>query len=152
MEDQIPNLTPTEFATPVSEKKNKVLPILLVVVVLAAGVVTGYFVSQRKTVVSSEVTPAPEDGAKIVKGSEFGVKDLSAFKDKAMGVLEKGGLDGVGTHKLLREGGPSQTVYLTSSVIDLDQFAGRKVEINGSTQKVEKAGWFMDVGRVKVLE
>jgi hypothetical protein len=152
MEDQIPNLTPNEFATPDSEKKNKVLPILLVVVVLAAGVVTGYFVSQRKTVTSGGVIPAPEGGSEIAKGSEFGVKDVSAFKDKAMGVLEKGGLDGVGTHKLLREGGPSQTVYLTSSVIDLDQFAGRKVEINGATQKVEKAGWFMDVGRVKVLE
>ena len=151
MEDQIPNLTSSEPVVSLPEKKNKIIPAILVVFVLTAGIVTGYFVSRKKTVISGGIAPVTE-GGKIAKGSEFGVKDVSVFKDKATGVLEEGGLDGVGTHKLLREGGPSQTVYLTSSVLDLDQFAGRKVEINGSTQKVEKAGWFMDVGRIKILE
>lgn len=150
MEDQIPNLAPNEFINqPV--KKSKIIPVVLMVVVLAAGVVSGYFVSRKKGASSGEVFPAPL-GGKAAKGSEFGVKDVSAFKDKAVGVLEKGGLEGIGTHKLLREGGPSQTVYLTSSILDLDQFVGMKIEINGSTQQAEKAGWFMDVGRVKVLE
>ncbi len=69
-----------------------------------------------------------------------------------MGTLEKGGIDGEGTHKLIREGGESQTAYLTSSIIDLDPLVGKKVQVWGETFKGQKAGWLMDVGRVKVLE
>jgi len=34
----------------------------------------------------------------------------------------------------------------------LDQFVGRKIQIWGETYKAQKAGWLMDVGRVKILE
>jgi len=67
-------------------------------------------------------------------------------------VIEKNGFDGEGTHKLLREGGESQTAYLTSSVLDLDLFVGHKVEIWGETFAAQKAGWLLDVGAVKVLD
>jgi len=66
--------------------------------------------------------------------------------------LEKNGLDGEGTHRLIREGGPSQTAYVTSSTLDLDQFAGRKVQVWGETFRAQKAGWLMDIGRLKILE
>lgn len=75
-----------------------------------------------------------------------------AFKDTATGVVEKGSINGEGTHILNREGGVSQRVSLTSSVVDLDLFIGRKVEIKGETNASNKTAWLLDVGSVKVLE
>lgn len=84
---------------------------------------------------------------------EFGLLDAEeTFKDNAIGVLKEGGIDGEGTHHLEREGGPSQNVYLTSSAVDLSQLIGRKVQVWGETFATQKAGWFMDVVKVKVLE
>ncbi len=53
---------------------------------------------------------------------------------------------------MVREGGEDQYVYLTSTVIDLESFAGKKVQIWGETTSAQKAGWLMDVGKVKVLD
>ena len=52
----------------------------------------------------------------------------------------------------MRPGGPSQNVYLTSSVVDLNLFVDHKVQIWGESFAAHKAGWLMDVGRVKILE
>jgi len=93
-------------------------------------------------------TTAPSDGLKV--GDVIGVNDTKTFKDEVKGVLDKGGFNGEGSHKLLRPGGASQTVYLTSSVVDLDEFVGHEVTINGQTFSGQKVGWLMDVGRVKV--
>lgn len=90
----------------------------------------------------------PQTGLK--EGDIIGVQDDKQFKDSTTGVLQKGGLDGEGSHKLLRPGGASQTVYLTSSVIDLDAFEGDQVTVWGETFKGQKVGWLMDVGRVRV--
>jgi len=117
----------------------------LLVGIIGAGVLTGFILSKR--VATSQLLNEP-----LQQGKEVGSSDTKTFKDTAIGVIEKGGLNGEGTHKLIREGGPSQTAYLTSSVIDLDQFIGKKVQVWGETFKAQKAGWFMDVGRVKVLE
>ena len=115
--------------------------------IILAGVATGFFLSQKGvTLPKGKVIKV--GGPKKVVGS----KDTSIFKDQAVGVVEKNGIDGEGTHKLIREGGPSQTVYLTSSVLDLDQFIGKKVKVWGETFAAQKAGWLMDVGRVEVLE
>lgn len=130
------------------KKKNTrqlLLPLLLVVGIIGAGVLTGFFLSKK--VASSTMAP----GA-VQEGKEVGSPDIKTFKDTATGVIEKGGFNGEGTHKLIREGGPSQTAYLTSSIIDLDQFIGKKVQVWGETFKGQKTGWFMDVGRVKILE
>ena len=61
-------------------------------------------------------------------------------------------MDGEGTHHLEREGGASQNVYLTSSVLGLQQFVDRKIQIWGETFAAQKASWFMDVGKLKVLD
>lgn len=95
----------------------------------------------------SEVT---KSGLKA--GDIIGSADEKTFRDNATGVIEAGGIDGEGSHKLLREGGPSQTAYLTSSVVDLDEFVDHKVEVWGETFAAQQAGWLMDIGRVKVLE
>jgi len=126
--------------------------IFLVLGVVVLGVFSGWLLSRSKT---SEKGPTQGAGIiepeKIKSGSEFGSQS-QAFKDTTVGTLEKGGVDSEGTHKLIREGGPSQTVYLTSSVLDLDQFVGKKVQIWGETFQAQKAGWLMDVGRLKILE
>lgn len=120
---------------------------LIVVLILGTGVLTGWALSRRSVTGPLQLAPGAEQ-----KGSEVGSSDVKTFKDTAIGVIEGGGLDGEGTHKLIREGGPSQTAYLTSSIIDLDQFAGKKVQVWGETFKGQKAAWLMDVGRVKILE
>lgn len=131
-----------------NKKLTKFLTPVLVVVIIAAGVLTGYFLSGKKGLGS---TPTSLLGGGSSQ-TEVGSDNTKIFPDTAVGVIEAGGLDGEGTHKLIREGGPSQTAYLTSSVIDLDQFVGKKVEINGKTYAGKKTSWLMDVGRVKVLE
>lgn len=53
-----------------------------------------------------------------------------------------------GTHLLERPG--AVPVALTSSVVDLSQYEGKKVKVFGETQKALKEGWLMDVGKVEV--
>jgi hypothetical protein len=140
-------------------KPNKHLAIrgLLLVLVVAAGALSGWGVhllTTRNKIVAGGSTRggvAVTEGLKV--GDIVGVDEKSGnFTDTAEGVLDKGGLNGEGSHKLLRPGGKSQTVYLTSSVIDLDQFIGHRVKIWGETFAGQKVGWLMDVGRVQVLE
>ena len=119
----------------------------VVLVIIGVGIFTGYLLSSRSAGGGVALGPGVEQ-----KGSEVGSVDVKTFKDTAEGVLEKGGIDGEGTHKLIREGGPSQTAYLTSSVINLDQFVGKKVQVWGETFAGQKAAWLMDVGRVKKLD
>lgn len=135
---------------------NKVFAILSVLV-LIGGVATGVGLSKLN---AKERSNAGESGTPlqqvptgtIAEGDVFGNPEEKDFKDSAEGYLEIGGIDGEGSHKLLRDGGPSQTVYLTSSSTDLDKFEGMKVKVWGETFKGQKAGWLMDVGRVKVME
>lgn len=135
------------FAGEVFGVKKVILGGFLLIVL--AGVGSGYLLAMSRG--EGETLRAGKE-SRIKKGMEVGLKDSETFRDKAVGVIEKGGIEGEGSHKLIREGGPSQTAYLTSSIVNLDDFVGRKVEIWGETYKGQKAGWLMDVGRVKVLE
>jgi len=151
MKEPIPSLSEASLGPKtVAKTPSKILPAAVLVLAVGLGVFTGFYLAKLKGKGSSLQGGVVPQG-KITKGSEFGSQDPK-FEDTAEGVLEVGGIDGEGTHKLLREGGPSQTVYLTSSVLDLDQFTGKKVQIWGETFKAQKAGWLMDVGRVKILE
>jgi len=136
------------------EPEKKTMPvktILIGIAIVLAGAGSGYgltyFTSGAAGLKSS--TEISKDGVKV--GDTVGSSETS-FKDSADGVLQAGGVDGEGSHHLLRAGGPDQTVYLTSSVVDLDLFVDHKIEIWGETFSAQKAGWLMDVGRVKVLE
>lgn len=127
--------------------------IAFLIVALVLGLGAGYLVKGRVSGVTRSAGSivarnVPEAGLK--EGDIIGLQDDKTFKDSVTGVLQKGGLDGEGSHKLLRPGGPSQTAYLTSSVIDLDEFVGAEVTVWGETFKGQKAGWLMDVGRVRV--
>ncbi len=126
------------------------LPLIIgAVLVVAAGVLTGWFLSGGT---KNKKQEGPKVPASVQTEKEVGIKDESAFRDSAEGVLKAGGTNGEGTHHLEREGGPSQYVYLTSSVIDLSAFEGKRVKVWGETISAAKAGWFMDVGRIKVVE
>ena len=122
-----------------------------VLLIVVAGILTGYSLFRFSSSGGISKSLSSQEGsskAKLVVGS----KDTKTFRDNAEGTLEKGGVDGEGTHKLIREGGESQTVYLTSSVLDMNEFIGKKVRVWGETFAARQAGWFMDVGRVEVLE
>lgn len=124
----------------------KSLVVLLTIVV--AGGLTGYLLSRAvsRSAMVGGLQGGSVSGGKVVVGAS----NAKNFKDSAEGTLEAGGVDGEGTHHLVRPGGPSQNVYLTSSVLDLNQFVGKKVKVWGETFAAQQAGWFMDVGKVEV--
>jgi hypothetical protein len=141
-----------------SMSKRSPLPLLVAVVAIVAGVATGWGGAQLESsaapggLTGTNGEPLQQVATGQVKdGDVFGVADEKTFKDTAEGYLQKGGVDGEGSHSLLRAGGVSQTVYLTSSVTDLDKFEGMTVKVWGETFKGQKAGWLMDVGRVQIV-
>ncbi len=141
-------------------KKSLTQVIILSVVALIVGLGGSYFYQKNK--VSDQTTAAnngsteeivatvAEDG-NIKNGDVFGSNEVDSFKDSAQGYLKIGGSDGEGSHQLLRAGGKSQTVYLMSSVTDLDKFDGMEVKVWGETQAGHNVGWLMDVGRVEII-
>ena len=142
---------PQSPVVPMEEQKPKVsAKVMLAVygVLVLLGVGTGYLLS-RSSVGNTKVG----DNAGFIKTETVaGISDEKTFKDSAEGSLEKGGIDGEGTHKLVREGGESQTAYLVSSVVNLDEYVGKKVKVWGETFAAEKASWLMDVGKIEVLQ
>ncbi|HZZ98302.1 MAG TPA: hypothetical protein VFG51_00025 [Candidatus Saccharimonadia bacterium] len=130
----------------------------MVIVAIVAGIGTGYVLSNKMTLSAMKKTDTTTGGtttdsaAQITaqEGKTYGSTDASTFKDSAEGVLVAGGVNGEGSHHIVREGGESQNVYLTSSVVDLNMFEGAKVLVRGETFQAQKAGWLMDVGQVKV--
>ena len=124
--------------------------VMAVVILVLAGTASGYGLFRLKQPASPKRLTAEE--GQVEKGTTVGVMDEETFSDTAEGELSAGGIDGEGSHHLIREGGESQNVYLTSSILDLDQFVGHKVKIWGETFEAQKAGWLMDVGRLEVLE
>jgi len=130
--------------------KKRVLALVAVLVIIA-GVSTGYFLSRGGSLVKEDIQrEVSQEEVKV--GVTVGVSDEKIYKDSTEGKLEKGGIDGEGSHHLVRPGGEDQTVYLTSSIVDLDKFVGHKVKIWGETFAAQKAGWLMDIGKLKVLE
>lgn len=116
------------------------------VLITVLGIIVGVALSQKNKL------PGTQTSQMIKSATEVGSTDTKTFRDTATGVLQKTSANGAGTHMLVRDGGPSQTIYMVSSVIDLDEFVGKKVDVWGETQKVAKVSWFMDVGRVKIVE
>lgn len=117
--------------------------------VVLAGVVTAWVLSSKVINKGDSGKAAP--GVKVTS-TEAGKLDPSIKYDNAQGVLKEGGINGEGTYHLEREGGASKNVYLTSSMVDLGLFTGKKVDIWGETIASKKAGWLMDVAKIKVTE
>ncbi len=154
LEDDKPQAKKPTKGSPMTQDQKKKL-IVLFAVAAVAGIGTGFGAFRLRAQSAGDTSPKAEQqvaGDNVQVGDVFGVKDDQTFKDSAEGYLEAGGINGEGSHSLLREGGESQTVYLTSSITDLDKLVGMRVKVWGETFKGQKAGWLMDVGRVQVLE
>jgi len=129
----------------ISQNK-KVLPYVVgAFLVVLLGVGTAWMIYGNMSKSGSSAAP----GAKTTS-SEAGALDPEVKYDTAEGVIKEGGSNGEGTFHLEREGGPSKNVYLTSSVVDLDKFVDKKVQIWGQTLASKKVGWLMDVAKVQV--
>jgi len=114
-------------------------------ILLLAGIGTGYLLASPGKGTATNGQAISTDG-----GKTFGSADVKEFTDTAVGTVEKDGISGEGTHKLIREGGSSQTACLVSSVLDLDEFIGKKVKVNSKTMAAKKCPWLMDVGRIEL--
>lgn len=120
----------------------------VVIAALVLGTLTGYILSTKNN--GSSVSSLVAGNAKSAQ------QDTRTFKDFAEGTLKarpqpKDPSEYVeGTHMLIREG--AVPVALTSSVVDLSQFEGKKVKVFGETQKAFKEGWLMDVGKVEEVK
>lgn len=139
------------------DEKNTSLPsskiLIFLVIIVVLGIVSGFILSKVTKSSSQAVTIAANGKiSSIQKGTIIGSSDLATFKDTATGMLQAGGIGDEGQFHLVRPGGDSQSVYLTSSIVDLSQFVGKNIKVNGQTQAAKKAGWLMDVGRVEVLQ
>jgi len=162
----IPNLSNqpiTTVTTPPKVTKFKISPKLSIIIVVL-GLLTGFGLSSIRSsstslpdtsgqpadnnVISIESVTSQQD---LVVGKIYGNSEKT-FKDIAIGTIEKGSINGEGTHILNREGGTSQRASLTSSAVDLDLFIGKKVEIKGETNASTKTSWLLDVGNIKILE
>lgn len=123
----------------------------VIIIFILFGIGTGYLLAQNHTGVKSAATQKNAKGG-VSKGEVYGSDDTKTFKDTTEGVMAAGGIKDEGQFHLTRQGGESQNVYLTSSLVDLSQFVGHKVKVWGQTQKAKYAGWLMDVGKIEVLE
>lgn len=158
----IPNLTVQNTPIPPKNPINITIVFIVAIIALTGGFWLSRFiptkpatttVNQPGTAQNSNVVPPDEvKSAEDIKVGQVYGDSRHNFKDSATGVLQKGGINNEGTHTLVREGGKTQWASLTSSILDLDLFADRKVEVTGETNTSNKAGWLMDVGTIKVLE
>lgn len=140
-----------EPQTPVTNNPKKVWPYVIgAFLVVLIGVGTAWLISSKvmnKSGSSGKAAP----GVKVTS-TEAGKLDPNIKYDTATGMLQAGGLNGEGTHHLVRDGGASKNVYLTSSVVDLSLFVDKKVNIWGDTLASKKVGWLMDVAKIQVTQ
>lgn len=133
-----------------ASKLKKVIPLILILFILAAGAVSGLYLSTINKTSDEKSALSDEELTPEVKQS-FN----QTFRDEAEGEIERNDeLDkyAQGTHKLIRPGGEDQTAFLTSSVLDLDEYVGKNVKVFGETFGSSQVGWLMDVGKVEIIQ
>jgi len=157
----IPNLSTTPPAT---IKPSVTIKPLVIIIFIFSGIFVGFWLSRLLPTTNNQLSSSDSTtsekaiSADTISGKEnveinklYG-NTQKTFKDSALGVIKKGGINGEGTHYLEREGGVTQRAALTSSTLDLDLFIDRQVEIHGETNSSTKTSWFLDVGSIKVLQ
>lgn len=129
-----------------SDPKKLLLTVIGMALIL--GIITGVVMSRNNGSAQSSLSnlTAPKTAQ----------QDIHTFKDFAEGTIKakpqaKSPSEYTeGTHVLVREG--AVPVALTSSVVDLTHYEGKKVKVYGETQKALKEGWLMDVGKVEEIK
>ena len=132
--------------------KGSLLTILASFLIVLLGVATGWFLAGKGVSSTSGGKTSSNQVSDTKDLKEAGVGDPSSYQSSVEGVLKEGGIKGEGTHYLDRDLGESKYVYLTSSVIDLNQFVGKKVTVWGDTISARYASWLIDVGLIKVVD
>jgi hypothetical protein len=157
---QNPTVPVSNSIAPKDTKNSKTVFFIIIVLAIVSGFWASRFWPVSKSgsniidnIAQSNITPADslKSSKDLVVGQSYGDTGKN-FTDTATGTIVKGGINGEGTHTLQREGGKTQNAALTSSTVDLDLFVDKKVEIKGETNSSTKAGWFLDVGIIKILE
>lgn len=121
----------------------------IVVISVVLGAITGYVLSNKG--LGRQATPGLLGGA-----PKTAQQDARTFRDFAEGVIKPKPEPSdpaeyvEGTHFLERAG--AVPVALTSSVVDLSKYEGKKVKVFGETQKAVKEGWLMDIGKVEEIK
>ena len=157
---QLPNFSQVKPTGAV--KLNKLVVAALVLLGVGVGLILGQKQPSSNTAAKTAAQETPgalktvstdsiTDPSQLEIGKMYG-SNSPIFKDKATGIIEKGGINGVGTHTLKRAGGVTQNAALTSSILDLDLFVGKTVEVTGETNASNKAGWFLDIGSIKITQ
>lgn len=119
--------------------------VAVLIISIIAGVGTGFLMASG----GNQRIPL------LDKTPEHASEDAKTFRDFAEGKItpktdDKSGANSQGTHLLVRDG--ATPVLLTSSVLDLSEYENKKVKVYGETNSLPGAGWFMDVGRVEVIQ
>lgn len=139
----------TKTLVSLDNPKKLLLTIIIVSVVL--GVLSGLILANKNKTGGSLITA--NLGALSAKSAQ---SDTRTFKDFAEGTIKARPLPSdpgeysEGTHLLERQG--AIPVALTSSVVDLSKYEGKKVKVFGETQKALKEGWLMDIGKVEEIK
>ncbi len=126
---------------------NRIVVIALTSSIILGGL-TGYIMASKPRG-SGVVSNLPGQQPKTAS------QDTRTFRDFAEGTIKvkpqpKNSTQYTeGTHILEREG--QVPVTLTSSVVDLSKYEGKKVKVQGETQKALQSGWLMDVGKIEEL-
>lgn len=124
------------------------LLLTVTIISLVLGSLTGYILSSKG--------PSKPDALGQAGSPKTPQQDTRTFRDFAEGVIkvrpQPSNPDEYveGTHLLERVG--AVPVALTSSVVDLSKYEGKKVKVFGETQKALKEGWLMDVGKVEEIK
>ncbi len=125
---------------------NKFL-VMVLLVSAALGLGVGVILGSKKPGAAGKVTSLVDKKPKSAQA------DTQTFRDFAEGTIQPKPTPkslseySEGTHLLQRDGG--YPVALTSSVVDLSQYEGKKVKVYGETQRALKESWLMDVGKVE---
>lgn len=137
--------------------KSKIMPILITLAIVI-GLGGGFYLAQKQLLLAGGTSTLAAGNQELTSsttlkvGDVFGSADEKTFSDTAEGILQPGGIEGEGSHHIERGDNKSQWVYVTSSVVDLDLIVGHRVTVWGQTNTGKKAGWLMDIGRLKVVE
>jgi len=133
--------------------KNTIILIVVSLFIVLAGIGTGWLLSGGASGSGGSKVEDSTVTEMVDSESEAGIADESLFEEESPeGLLVEGGINGEGTHHLERDGGPSKYVYLTSTLINLQDFVGKKVKVWGDTLSGKSAGWLMDVGKIKEID
>lgn len=131
-------------------QKKSMLPLLIgVFAMVVLGVGSAWLISSKLMSKSSSNVVVP---GSVVTSTSAGMLDSNTKYDTATGDLKDGGISGEGTQHLEGNNGPTHYVYLTSGVVDLSSFVGKKVQVWGLTLAAKHAPWLMDVSKIQVVQ